>query len=80
MQAFLPYTFIMTKRHKDNSIVGVSEVARLLRCSPATIYRMVEGGRLTPVDPPSPALVRQRRRFLRADVERIAASKTPQAE
>ena len=50
------------------------EAARELKCSPATVLRLVRAGRLQPATPKSPVVQRARRyKFHRADVLALAA-------
>jgi hypothetical protein len=53
-----------------SDILGVPQAAALMHVTRMTVKRMAADGRLTPIDPPNPALRRQRLRFRRADVMR----------
>jgi len=54
------------------------EAARRLGVSRSTLQRLIKDHELTPINPPSPRLLRPRRLlFSRADVERLANAPPP---
>ena len=61
-----------------DDLLNVEQVAKLLGVSRPTIYRLMRDGRLTPATPDNPALLAQRRKFRRVDVERLARGEPPE--
>lgn len=59
------------KADDTRETMSVQDVADLLHVSKGKVYDLMLQGVLTSVDPPNPFLKRQKRRFRRADVERI---------
>lgn len=58
-------------QEKERETMTAKQVASELNVSRATIQTMIKDGRLKPIDPPNPALRRQKLLFRRADVEKL---------
>lgn len=55
-----------------DELLNIQQVAEVLGVSRPTVYKLLRKGLLIPVQPDSPFLEQQRRKFRRADVERLA--------
>ena len=54
-----------------DELLSLKQVAQVLGLSRPTVYRLLREGVLQPVTPDNPFLDQQRRKFRRADIERL---------
>ena len=71
---------VMTREpDAPDGLLNIEQVAKLLHVSRPKVYDLISKGLLRAATPDNPVLTNQRRKFRRADVERLARGEPPES-